>query len=122
MSESGPTEVDTGACGAPAAETDFGRPPAVIAGGITMRGPWGPVYGPGRPRDPGRRGVTVLVCPAGTPRDALLMTIAGRMKPMSGSADRVGRDAGQADLPPVRTGGDQGTRHRLRTGDGPQAT
>ena len=62
MSESGPTEVDTGACGAPAAETDFGRPPAVIAGGITMRGPWGPVYGPVDLEIPDG-GVTVLVCP-----------------------------------------------------------
>jgi hypothetical protein len=89
MSESGPAEVDTGACGAPAAETDFGRPAAVIAGGITMRGPWGPVYGPVDLEIPDG-GVTVLVCPAGTPRDALLMTIAGRMKPMSGQLTVLG--------------------------------
>jgi len=89
MSESGPAEVDTGACGEPAAETDFDRPPAVVASAITMRGPWGPVYGPVDLEIPDG-GLTVLVCPAGTPRDALLMTIAGRMKPMSGQLTVLG--------------------------------
>lgn len=64
-------------------DTDAGGPPAVLARSITMRGPWGPVYGPVDLAIP-EGGLTVLVCPAGTPRDALLMTIAGRMKPMSG--------------------------------------
>jgi len=72
-------EGDTGAD----TETNPGGPPAVVARGITMRGPWGPVYGPVDLEIPDG-GVTVLVCPAGTPRDALLMTIAGRMTPMSG--------------------------------------
>lgn len=95
MSETGPAEGDSGAHCAPTGETDAAvdtttdvdtdpaRPPAVIASGITMRGPWGPVYGPVDLEIP-EGGVTVLVCPAGTSRDALLMTIAGRMKPMSG--------------------------------------
>lgn len=97
MSESGPAEVDTGACGDPAGGTDaksnaapdHAPQPAVIASGITMRGPWGPVYGPVDLEIPDG-GVTVLVCPAGTPRDALLMTIAGRMKPMSGQLTVLG--------------------------------
>jgi len=48
-----------------------------------MVGPWGPVYGPVDLAIPAG-GVSVLVCPSGTPRDALLLTIAGRMKPKSG--------------------------------------
>ncbi len=58
-------------------------PPAVIAEGICTRGPWGPVYGPVDLAIPAG-GVSVLVCPAGTGRTALLMTLAGRMKPKSG--------------------------------------
>ena len=63
--------------------TDPQPPPAVIAKGICMRGPWGPVYGPVDLEIPAG-GLSVLVCPAGTGRTALLMTIAGRMKPKSG--------------------------------------
>lgn len=48
-----------------------------------MRGPWGPVYGP-IDLDIEAGGVTVLVCPAGSGRTALLMTLAGRMAPDSG--------------------------------------
>lgn len=54
-----------------------------------MRGPWGPVYGPVDLAIPAG-GVTVLICPAGTPRDALLLTIAGRMKPESGELTVMG--------------------------------
>jgi predicted ABC-type transport system involved in lysophospholipase L1 biosynthesis ATPase subunit len=57
---------------------------AVIAKGISMTGPWGPVYGPVDLAIP-EGGLSVLICPAGTSRTALLMTIAGRMKPVSGS-------------------------------------
>lgn len=54
-----------------------------------MRGPWGPVYGP-VDLDIPRGGLTVLVCPAGSGRTALLMTIAGRMAPQSGEIDVLG--------------------------------
>ncbi len=64
-------------------------PPAVIAKGIRMRGPWGPVYGPVDLAIP-VGGVSVLICPAGTGREALLMTIAGRMKPKSGELTVLG--------------------------------
>jgi ABC-type multidrug transport system ATPase subunit len=49
-----------------------------------MRGPWGPVYGP-VDLDIAEGGVTVLICPPGTGRTALLMTLAGRMRPTGGS-------------------------------------
>ncbi len=61
--------------------------PALVARGIRMSGPWGPVYGP-IDLDVDAGGVTVLVCPAGTGRTALLMTLAGRMRFCSRS--RVG--------------------------------
>lgn len=60
------------------------QPPAVVARGITMSGPWGPVYGP-IDLDIERGGVTALIGTAGTGRTALLMTLAGRMRPASGS-------------------------------------
>lgn len=56
----------------------------VMARAITMSGPSGPVYGP-VDLDIEAGGVTVLVCPTGPGRTALLMTLAGRMKPKSGS-------------------------------------
>lgn len=58
-------------------------PLAVTARAIEMRGPWGPVYGP-IDLDVEAGGVTVLVCPAGSGRTALLMTLAGRMSPVAG--------------------------------------
>lgn len=65
-------------------ETSQDPPPqAVTARAIEMRGPWGPVYGP-VDLDVDAGGVTVLVCPAGQGRTALLMTLAGRMRPMAG--------------------------------------
>lgn len=63
---------------------------AVTARAITMRGPWGPVYGP-VDLDITTGGVTVLVCPPGSGRTALLMTLAGRMRPASGSLSVFGR-------------------------------
>lgn len=48
-----------------------------------MHGPWGPVYGP-IDLDITGGGVTALVCPAGSGRTALLLTLAGRMRPASG--------------------------------------
>jgi len=64
---------------------------AVTARGILMSGPWGPVYGPvDLDVEPG--GVTVLICPAGSGRTALLMTLAGRMKPQSGQLEVFGRN------------------------------
>jgi ABC-type cobalamin/Fe3+-siderophores transport system ATPase subunit len=64
-------------------DADQTGPPAVVARGIAMRGPWGPVYGPVDLEIP-VGGVNVLVCPAGSGRTALLLTIAGRMEAMAG--------------------------------------
>lgn len=64
--------------------------PAVLARGIEMRGPWGPVYGP-IDLDIEAGGVTVLVCPASSGRTALLMTLAGRMSPAAGELTVFGR-------------------------------
>lgn len=63
--------------------------PAITARAITMRGPWGPVYGP-IDLDVEAGGVTVLVCPPGSGRTALLMTLAGRMRPASGDLTVLG--------------------------------
>ncbi|ULP39700.1 hypothetical protein MJO55_22735 [Mycolicibacterium rufum] len=54
-----------------------------------MRGPWGPVYGP-VDLEVAAGGVTVLVCPAGSGRTALTMTLAGRMRPKSGTLSVFG--------------------------------
>ncbi|WP_197380505.1 P-loop NTPase family protein [Mycolicibacterium mengxianglii] len=55
-----------------------------------MSGPWGPVYGPvDLEVDAG--GVTVLVCPAGSGRTALSLTLAGRMRPQEGKLTVFGR-------------------------------
>ncbi|MGV0579646.1 hypothetical protein ABQE57_13745 [Mycolicibacterium elephantis] len=62
----------------------------VMARAITMSGPSGPVYGP-VDLDIEAGGVTVLVCPTGPGRTALLMTLAGRMKPRTGSLSVFGR-------------------------------
>lgn len=56
-----------------------------------MRGPWGPVYGP-IDLDVPDGGVTVLICPPGSGRTALLMTLAGRMRPADGSITVFGCD------------------------------
>ena len=64
--------------------------PAVSARAIRMKGPWGPVYGP-IDLDIDAGGVTVLRCPAGSGRTALLMTLSGRMRPVSGDLEVLGR-------------------------------
>jgi ABC-type multidrug transport system ATPase subunit len=63
---------------------------AVSARGIRMRGPWGPVYGP-VDLDISEGGLTVLICPPGQGRTALLMTLAGRMRPVEGTLTVFGR-------------------------------
>ncbi|TRW82122.1 hypothetical protein FK535_14700 [Mycolicibacterium sp. 018/SC-01/001] len=74
----------------PDAPPDPASEPAVVARGLTLRGPWGPVYGP-VDLDIPASGVTVLICPAGSGRTALAMTLAGRMRPDSGSLSVFGR-------------------------------
>jgi energy-coupling factor transporter ATP-binding protein EcfA2 len=71
------------------------EPPAIAAKAITMRGPWGPVYGP-VDLEVQRGGLTVLIAPPGSGRTALLMTLAGRMKPMGGSLEVLGRNRASA--------------------------
>jgi predicted ABC-type transport system involved in lysophospholipase L1 biosynthesis ATPase subunit len=61
----------------------------VIARGIAMTGPWGPAFGP-LDLDIDAGGVTALMGPAGSGRTALLMTLAGRMKPSSGTVTVFG--------------------------------
>lgn len=63
--------------------------PAVVARGITQRGPWGPVYGP-IDLDVPTGGLTVLRGPAGSGRTALQMTLAGRMKIKGGDLSVFG--------------------------------
>lgn len=70
--------------------TDSADPPAILARAITMRGPGGPVYGP-VDFDIAAAGVTVLVCPPGSARTALLMTLAGRMRAASGTLSVFGK-------------------------------
>ncbi|MCV7134784.1 hypothetical protein H7J06_17495 [Mycobacterium hodleri] len=65
------------------------QPPAIVAKAISVAGPWGPVYGPVTLEIP-RGGLTVLLAPPGAGRTALLMTLAGRMKPMGGSLEVMG--------------------------------
>lgn len=64
-------------------------PPAVVARGITMTGPWGRVFGP-LDLDIPAGGTTVLVGPPGSGRTALMMNLAGRMKPSSGTLTVLG--------------------------------
>lgn len=66
------------------------RQPAVVARGLSLTGPWGPVFGP-VDLDIDAGGVTVLIGPAGQGRTALLMTLAGRMKPSAGTVSVFGR-------------------------------
>ncbi|MFT3660939.1 MAG: ATP-binding cassette domain-containing protein [Gordonia sp. (in: high G+C Gram-positive bacteria)] len=60
------------------------------AQGLGVNAPWGHVYGPVDLRIR-RGGVTVLVGSAGRGRTALLLTLAGRMKPTSGTLTAFGR-------------------------------
>ncbi len=71
------------------------QPPAIVAKGIAVRGPWGPVYGPLDLEIP-LGGVTVLVGPPGTGRTALLMSLAGRMKPTTGTLAVLGQTRARA--------------------------
>jgi len=63
---------------------------AVAARGIALNGPWGRVFGP-LDLDIETGGVTVLTAPAGSGRTALLMSLAGRMKPATGTLTVFGR-------------------------------
>jgi ABC-type Fe3+/spermidine/putrescine transport system ATPase subunit len=68
------------------------KPPvAVTARGITMTGPWGRVFGP-LDLDIPAGGATVLVGPPGSGRTALMMNLAGRMKPSSGTLTVLGQN------------------------------
>lgn len=64
--------------------------PAITARGLAVTGPWGPVFGP-VDLDIDAGGVTVLVGSPGAGRTALLMTLAGRMKPAAGTLTVFGR-------------------------------
>jgi ABC-type branched-subunit amino acid transport system ATPase component len=57
-----------------------------------MTGPWGRAFGP-IDLDIDAGGVTALICPAGSGRTALLMTLAGRMKPSSGTVTVFGHSS-----------------------------
>ncbi len=74
----------------PNAQVDAEPEPAVSARAIQMRGPWGPVYGP-IDLDVDAGGVTALIHPAGTGRTALLLTLAGRMRPVAGTVTVFGQ-------------------------------
>lgn len=63
---------------------------AVVARGITQKGPWGQVYGPLDLNIPAG-GLTILRAESGAGRTALQMTLAGRMKPHAGTIDVFGR-------------------------------
>ncbi|WP_040632602.1 ATP-binding cassette domain-containing protein [Mycolicibacterium phlei] len=71
---------------------EAGPPPAITARGISQRGPWGPVYGP-VDLDIEAGGVTVLVCPPGSGRTALMMTLTGRMETRTGSLTVFGHSS-----------------------------
>ena len=63
---------------------------AVVARGITQKGPWGHVYGP-LDLDIAAGGLTILRAESGAGRTALQMTLAGRMKAHAGTIDVFGR-------------------------------
>ena len=67
------------------ADTEAAGPvaPAVVARGIAMTGRWGTIFGP-LDLDIPAGGVTVLVGPEGLGCTALLLTLAGRMRPLGG--------------------------------------
>ncbi|MEU0494879.1 hypothetical protein [Mycobacterium sp. NPDC006124] len=70
-------------------DTEDEQPPAIVATDISVSGPRGPVYGPLTCEIP-RGGLTVLLAPPGAGRTALLMTLAGRMKPTGGTLEVFG--------------------------------
>lgn len=63
---------------------------AVVARGISMKGPWGQVFAP-LDLDVEAGGVTVLTARPGPGQTALLMILAGRMKPTTGTITVFGR-------------------------------
>lgn len=73
--------------------TDNWVPPAtasaVVARGISQKGPWGHVYGP-LDLDIPASGLTILRAEASSARTALQMTLAGRMKTKTGTLDVFG--------------------------------
>lgn len=64
--------------------------PIIEASGICVRASWGHIYGP-TDVTIRRGGVTVLVGSGGRGRTALLLTLAGRMKPTSGTLTAFGK-------------------------------
>lgn len=84
-----------GSAGATADSPTFEMPqrggqPLLVASGIGVKASWGHIYGPTDLQvDAG--GVTVLVGSGGRGRTALLLTLAGRMKPTSGSLTAFGK-------------------------------
>ncbi|MEZ0342083.1 hypothetical protein ACAG25_19120 [Mycobacterium sp. pV006] len=64
--------------------------PAIAARALTLHGPHGRVYGP-LDLDIDRSGVTVLIGPPGLAGTALLLTLAGRMRPTSGELTVCGQ-------------------------------
>ncbi|BBZ23129.1 ATP-binding cassette domain-containing protein [Mycolicibacter hiberniae] len=71
------------------------QPPAVTARGITMTGPWGRVFGP-LDLDIPAGGVSLLIGAPGSGRTALLMNLAGRMKPSAGTLTVFGQSKARA--------------------------
>lgn len=63
----------------------------VAARQIRVKGPWGPTYGP-IDLEIKEGGLTVLIGPSGRARNALLLTLAGRMRPSSGHISILGFD------------------------------
>jgi energy-coupling factor transporter ATP-binding protein EcfA2 len=73
------------------ADTEAAGPvaPVVVARGIAMTGRWGTIFGP-LDLDIAAGGVTVLVGPTGLGCTALLLTLAGRMRPLRGIVKVLG--------------------------------
>ncbi len=61
----------------------------ISARGISVKGPWGPAYGP-IDIDVEAGGVTIIAAPSGRGRTALLLTLCGRMRPSAGSISILG--------------------------------
>ncbi|MBB4137943.1 ATP-binding cassette domain-containing protein [Gordonia humi] len=75
---------------APTVETVLPRETILQARDMQVKASWGHIYGP-VDLDIRRGGVTVLVGSGGRGRTALLLTLAGRMKPTAGTLDSFGR-------------------------------
>lgn len=78
--------------------------PVITARGIGVRGPWGPVYGP-VDLDIPEGGLSVLLCPPGEGRTALLMTLAGRMRPETGTLTVCGHTRARDVFPAAAIAG-----------------